>query len=458
MTTDFCYIYTMYLPSTQTQTLKERDQQAIWHPFTPLPDADQIISLTKAEGVYLHTTDGRKILDAISSWWVNLHGHSHPHIAEAIYKQATTLEHVIFAGFTHEPAVQLAERLLNILPGNQDKIFYSDNGSTAVEVALKMAFQYWYNQGISKKKVIALNGSYHGDTFGAMSVGDRSPFTAPFNPYLFEVAFVDFPACHQPDCCGGKSGANAICATVNEVIRSFTALAESGEVAAFIYEPLIQGASGMRMYAPEILDTMLGIAKKHHILCIADEVMTGFGRTGRLFASEYCQQQPDIMCLSKGLTGGTMALGVTSCTAEVIQPYRSDDLMKTFFHGHSFTANPLACAAANASLDLLLTEDCQASIRRIAARHEKFMQQITAHPAVEAVRCKGVILAIEVKTGTETSYFNEVRNSLYTYFMERNLLLRPLGNVVYILPPYVITNDELDTIYAAISELLEKVR
>ncbi|QHT71428.1 adenosylmethionine--8-amino-7-oxononanoate transaminase [Rhodocytophaga rosea] len=448
----------MLLPSTQAKTLKERDQQAIWHPFTPLPDADQVISLTKAEGVYLYTSDGRKILDAISSWWVNLHGHSHPHIAEAVYKQATTLEHVIFAGFTHEPAVQLAERLLDTLPSNQDKIFYSDNGSTAVEVALKMAFQYWYNQGISKKKVIALNGSYHGDTFGAMSVGDRSPFTAPFNPYLFEVAFVDFPACQKQDCCGGNSGETSVCPSVNEVIHSFTALAESGEVAAFIYEPLIQGASGMRMYAPEILDTMLSVARKHNILCIADEVMTGFGRTGRLFASEYCRELPDIMCLSKGLTGGTMALGVTSCTAEVMQPYHSDDLMKTFFHGHSFTANPLACAAANASLDLLLTEDCQANMRRIAAKHEKFMEQITAHPAVEAMRCKGVILAIEVKTGTETSYFNEVRNSLYTYFMERNLLLRPLGNVVYILPPYVITNDELDTIYAAIYELLEKVR
>ncbi len=430
--------------NSTTASLTARDQQVIWHPFTPLPDNGKVIALSGAKGAYLFTQDGRKILDGIASWWVNLHGHANEYIAQAVYEQARKLEHVIFAGFTHEPAVRLAERLLEILPNKQRKIFFSDNGSTAVEVALKMAFQYWYNQGISRKKVIAINGSYHGDTFGAMSVGDRSPVTAPFFPYLFEVAFINFPQSND--------------ALTHSLIHSFTTLARSGEIAAFIYEPLIQGAAGMRMYKPEILDILLKIAKENDILCIADEVMTGFGRTGKLFASDYCSIQPDIICLSKGLTGGTMALGVTSCTEEVISAYHSDNLMKTFFHGHSFTANPIACASANASLDLLLGKECQENIEWIAQKHVQFKNQITSHPAVTDVRCLGVILAVEVKTNTGTSYFNEVRNSLYDYFLERNLLIRPLGNVVYILPPYIITDAELDILYAAIWELLDKMK
>jgi adenosylmethionine-8-amino-7-oxononanoate aminotransferase len=273
-----------------------------------------------------------------------------------------------------------------------------------------------------------------------MSVGDRSPFSAPFAPYLFEVEFIPFPE-HT---------------ITQSIFHSFTQLAQSGDVAAFIYEPLVQGAAGMRMYSPAVLNTLLTIAKENNIVCIADEVMTGFGRTGELFASQYCDTQPDIMCLSKGLTGGTMALGVTTCTEEIMCPYRSDDLMKTFFHGHSFTANPIACAAANASLDLLLTDECQENIKRISEKHTVFLRKITGHPSVIDARSKGVILAIEVKTSADTSYFNEVRNSLYDYFIARNILLRPLGNIVYILPPYIITNEELDIIYAAILELLNK--
>lgn len=419
-------------------SLSTRDQQAVWHPFTPLSESDQIIALQAAEGVYLHTTDGRKILDAVSSWWVNLHGHSHPHIAEAIYQQACTLEHVIFAGFTHEPAVRLAERLLDLLPGNMRRIFYSDNGSTAVEVALKMAFQYWHNQGISRKKVIALDGAYHGDTFGAMSVGERSAFTAPFAPYLFDVEFVPFPSREN----------------THSLVSSFTTIVQSGEVAAFIYEPLVQGAAGMRMYEPEILEKLLQIANAHQVICIADEVMTGFGRTGKLFASAYCTTPPDIMCLSKGLTGGSMALGVTACSADILRAYQTDDRLKTFFHGHSFTANPIACAAANASLDLLLVKDCQQAIERIAGQHQQFRQQVQTHPAVRDVRCQGTILAVELRTDSQTSYFNQARNQLYQYFLDKNLLLRPLGNVIYVLPPYVMTDEELGTVYAAITDVL----
>lgn len=443
---------------------KTRDQQAIWHPFTPLADAEKIVPLTAAKGCYLHTADGRQILDAIGSWWVNLHGHSNEYIAEKIATQARTLEHVIFAGFTHEPAIILAERLLEILPNGMSRIFYSDNGSTAVEVALKMAFQYWHNQGIEKRKIIALEGGYHGDTFGAMAVGERGAFTAPFHPFLFEVEFINIPEfeLRNSELKSQKlevgSPKEAISPELyNSLVHSFKIAAESGDVAAFIYEPLVQGAGGMRMYPPEALDDLLSIAKANHILCIADEVMTGFGRTGKLFASDHCRHKPDIVCLSKGLTGGALPLGVTACTAEVQRPYRDANLLKTFFHGHSFTANPLACAAANASLDLLLSTDCQNRISAIAKSHAAFAQHIVTHPAVLNVRHMGVILALEIKTNAHTSYFNEVRNSLYDYFLSRNLLLRPLGNIIYLMPPYIITDEELQWVYTEIEELLQQM-
>lgn len=427
------------MSNTPFSDLTKQDQQYVWHPFTPLTGMQAPLTVTHAQGVYLHTACGRQIIDAISSWWVNLHGHSHPHIAAAVAAQAQQLEHVIFAGFTHEPAVSLAKRLLEILPDKQSKIFYSDNGSTAVEVAMKMAFQYWYNKGIQKKRIIAIDGAYHGDTFGAMSVGDRSPFNNPFAPYLFEVDFIEFPSADKEE----------------QVVQHFSSLAASGEVAAFIFEPLVQGSSGMRMYSAAVLDRLLTIAKQHAILCIADEVMTGFGRTGKLFASSYLNQQPDIFCLSKGLTGGTLPLGVTSCTEAIIEAYRSDDIYKTFFHGHSFTANPIACASANASLDLLLTEECRDHIQRISEKHNAFAAEIRQLPAVKTVRTMGTILALEFNTNTATSYFNEARNQLYYYFLEKNVLLRPLGNVIYILPPYIINNTQLEQVYQLISEFLK---
>lgn len=437
-------------------TLYEKDLAYIWHPFTPFSEVGKVIPLEKAEGVYLHTTDGRKILDAISSWWVNLHGHSHPYIAEKIAEQAKKLEHVIFAGFTHKPAVELAEKLIDILPENQSKIFYSDNGSTACEVAIKIAFQYWYNQGIEKKRIIAFHGAYHGDTFGAMSVGDRGPFNAPFFPYLFEVDFLDLPNCNRLDCQINSSEKLDCCSKNETIISQFETLAKTGEVGAFIYEPLMQGAAGMRMYSPAILEKLLKIAKEHQIICIADEVMTGFGRTGKLFASDYCDTKPDIMCLSKGLTGGTMALGVSSCTDEMMNAFKSNDLMKTFFHGHSFTANPLACTAGLASMELLLAEDCQQNLKRIEQKQANFAEKMNQHPKIREVRHLGTITALEIDTEQETGYVNEARSSLYQYFIERDLLLRPLGNVLYVLPPYIITNEELAQIYREIEKMLEK--
>jgi len=420
----------------------ERDRKAIWHPFTPLKGMTEPQMLERAEGVYLYTTEGKRILDVISSWWVNIHGHSHPYIAKAIAEQATQLEHVIFAGFTHEPAIRLAERLLEILPDNQEKIFFSDNGSTATEVGIKMAFQYFHNQGVEKKKIIAIDGAYHGDTFGAMSVGDRGAFTAPFDPYLFEVEFVDFPE-------EGKE---------EEVWAQFVSFIEGGEVAAFIFEPLVQGASGMRFYSAELLDRMIAFAQQHEVICIADEVMTGFGRLGTLFAADQLFNKPDIICLSKGLTGGALPMGVTSCTARIQEAYRSNDLMKTFFHGHSFTGNPMICAAANASLDLLLTKECASNRQRINQRHRNFQEKIKDHAMVRNSRVIGTILAFDINTEKDTSYFNEARHHLYPYFIEKGLLIRPLGNVIYLIPPYIISNDELDYVYSSILEFLDSAK
>jgi adenosylmethionine-8-amino-7-oxononanoate aminotransferase len=423
------------------KNLQERDKEVIWHPFTPLLQNLAVLPVKRAKGAYLYTEDGREILDAISSWWVNIHGHSNEYIAEALSRQARELEHVIFAGFTHEPAVKLAESLLNILPSRQAKVFFSDNGSTAVEVALKMAFQYWHNLGEERTKVIALEGAYHGDTFGAMSVGDRNAFVKPFWPFLFDVHTLPFPD-------GNNHGI---------LLEQFRQWVAAGEVAAFIFEPLIQGSAGMRIYPAALLDELLEIAQAAGVICIADEVMTGFGRTGKTFASDYLKQQPDIFCLSKGLTGGTLPMGVTTCTAAIQEAYRDPDIMKTFFHGHSYTANPLACAAANASLELLLNEDCQERIARISYQHQLFADRIADHPKVENARALGTIVALDIKTPEGTSYFNSKRNSLYEFFLKEQILLRPLGNTLYILPPYVITEAELDRVYQKIEYLLENL-
>lgn len=423
------------------KNLQERDKDAIWHPFTPLLQNLPVLPVKRAKGAYLYTEDGREILDAISSWWVNLHGHSNEFIAEALSRQARELEHVIFAGFTHEPAVRLAEGLLGILPSRQAKVFFSDNGSTAVEVALKMAFQYWHNQGKGRTKVIALEGAYHGDTFGAMSVGDRNAFVKPFWPFLFEVHTLTFP--------DGENQA--------ALLEQFRQWVQTGDVAAFIFEPLIQGSSGMRMYSAALLDELLAIAQQAGVLCIADEVMTGFGRTGKTFASDYLREQPDIFCLSKGLTGGTLPMGVTTCTEAIQEAYRDPDIMKTFFHGHSYTANPLACAAANASLELLLDPACQERISRISYQHALFAERVADHPKVENARALGTIVALDIKSPEGTSYFNSKRNSLYEYFLKEQILLRPLGNTLYILPPYIIKEEELDRVYQKIEALLENL-
>ncbi len=397
------------------------------------------VPVTSGKGSYLFSENGNAYLDAISSWWVNLHGHGHPYIAEKIYQQALTLEQVIFAGFTHEPAVRLAERLLPVLPGNFSKIFYSDNGSTSTEVALKMAIQFWWNQGATKrKKILAFKNSYHGDTFGAMSVSDRSVFTLAFHDLFFEVIFIDTP---------GHSNISALKKLIED---------QAETIAAFIYEPLVQGAGGIKIYDAAPMNELLDIVHHSGILCIADEVMTGFGRTGTLFASEQLQVQPDIICLSKGLTGGTMALGITACTEQVYQAYVTDDKLKTFFHGHSFTANPLACTAALASLDLLEKDDCTAAQKMICKMNLSFAEKLQQYRSIKEIRVSGTILAFEISRGKD-EYLNQVSATVTSLALQQGVYLRPLGNTVYIMPPYCIAKNELEKIYAVIEKIIDEI-
>jgi adenosylmethionine---8-amino-7-oxononanoate aminotransferase len=418
--------------------LSERDKKVIWHPYTQMQLADPPVSIIKGEGVYLYDDNGNRYIDAVSSWWVNLHGHAHPYIAQKTAAQLNKLEHVIFAGFTHEPAVELAEQLLQLLPVNQSKIFYSDNGSTAVEVAVKMALQYWHNRGIPKTKIIAFEQSYHGDTFGAMSVSGRSSFTNPFAKLLFEVIHIPYPQ-------QGKEQN-----TVEQLKQKLAA--QKNNIAAFIFEPLVMGTAGMQMYTAAVLDELLVVCQENKVIAIADEVMTGFGRTGNYFAVNYTTHQPDIICLSKGITGGTMPLGVTTCTEEIFAAFLSDDKSKTFFHGHSYTANPVACSAALASLELLRQPACMLQIKMIHEQHQSFAGKHRDSVFFKNIRITGTIIAMDMVSKEDTSYFNSIRDRLYSFFLSKGVLLRPLGNTVYIMPPYCITPEELNYVYAVIEE------
>jgi adenosylmethionine-8-amino-7-oxononanoate aminotransferase len=399
-------------------SLVERDLKVIWHPYTQMKTAQPPIPIVRGEGAYLYAEDGKRYIDAVSSWWVNIHGHAHPYIAKKVAEQLLQLEHVIFAGFTHPVAVELAERLLALLPDNQQKVFYSDNGSTAVEVAIKMCLQYWSNQGQSRTKMLAFKNAYHGDTFGAMAVSGRSAFTAAFDSLLFEVEFIDLPNTDNID-------------SIKSLISSL-----KNDLACFIFEPLVQGSSGMLMYEAKYLDELVAHCREEQVLTIDDEVFTGFGRTGKRFACDHINAQPDIMCFSKGLTGGTMALGVTTSTQRIFDAFLSDDKLKTLFHGHSFTANPVACSAALASLDLFVEQSTSDNIARITASHSQFAAKIKHHPKIKTVRQTGTIIAMEWETGDNTSYFSSLRDKLYHYFLAAGIILRPLGNVLYILPPY----------------------
>jgi len=419
---------------------QKKDSDYVWHPFTHLKYAETPINIVRSEGSYYFDEDGNKYIDGISSWWVNLHGHSHPYIAQKVYEQLTTNAHSIFSGFTHPQAIELSERLLKHIPDSFSKVFFSDNGSTSVEVALKMALQFWHNQHKSKTKIIAFENAYHGDTFGSMSVGERNVFTSAFSPLLFDVLRLPVPTKEN----------------FEEVKQKLNRFIETENVCAFIFEPLILGAGGsMQMYKAGFLDALISTCKQNNIITIADEVMTGFYRTGKFFAIDYLTNKPDLICLSKGITGGVMPLGVTVCAQFIYDAYISTDKRKTFFHGHSYTANPTACAAALASMDLIEKEETWDNIQQISASHAVFKVKIKSHKNILSVRNLGTIIAIEIKTSQESGYLNNLSEKISSYFIQRGILLRPLGNVLYILPPYCISQTDLNYIYTCIETFLD---
>jgi adenosylmethionine-8-amino-7-oxononanoate aminotransferase len=426
---------------------------SIWHPFTQEALDPKPISVERAEGVYLYTADGRRLIDAISSWWVNLHGHAHPLIAEAIARQARQLEQVIFAGFTHAPAEELVRRLKPLLPPSLEHIFFSDDGSTAVEVGIKMAVQYWWNQGRSEKcRLVALDHAYHGDTFGAMSAGDDSAFVAPFSGLRFPVRRVPSAYCYRCPVDKERATCDIDCAEpLAQLLEE-----KHQEIAAVIVEPLLQAAGGMIVHPVEFLQRIRKLCTEHNVLLIADEVLTGFGRCGRMFASEVAGVEPDILCLSKGLTGGFLPLGATVCTGAIREVFRSRDRTHTFFHGHSYTGNPLACAAGIASLKIFESEPVFERIAAIDRTHAERLPSLKNHPAVADVRSIGTVAAIELGAD-DAGYLSDLRPFLYDFFLQKGVLLRPLGNIVYILPPYVITPSELHFVYDIIAEALDRL-
>lgn len=421
--------------------LTERDGQHLWHPYTQHKTSAPPIAIVKGEGAILWDENNKEYIDAIASWWVNPYGHSNKFIADAIYKQLTTLEHVLFGGFTHEPAIVLAERLMEILPENQQKIFFSDNGSTAVEVAIKVALQYFFNKGEKRKTIIAFENAFHGDTFAAMAASGISFYTQAFQGMFIDVVRIPVPIKGQEQ-------------------LSFDALEaaiKNNDCAGFIFEPLVQGAAGMVMYEPSSLDELIKICRKNNVLTIADEVMTGFGKTGKTFATDYLDENPDMMCLSKALTGGTIPMSITTFTQDIFDAFYDDDVNKALFHGHTFTANPTGCAAALASLELLKTQEMQDNLARINKSHLDFQKHILSHPKVTTARVLGVIFALEIKTENNESYYGTLRNKLYDFFIENGVILRPVGNIVYVLPPYIITDEQLQKIYQVVERALEIV-
>ena len=422
----------------------------VWHPFTQMKTAAPPLMVKKGEGVFIELEDGRRIIDCISSWWVNIHGHSNPEIAKAIYEQALTLEHVIFAGFTHAPAENLAKRLLTHLPPSLNKIFYSDNGSTAVEVALKMAIQYWHNSGQARTKLIAFDGGYHGDTLGSMSVGKTAPFWEPFKSMMCSVDTASYPATWEND--------EEVIAKEKESLDSLRLLIESNPstYAAIIIEPLIQGAGGMKFCRSEFLKSLRALANELDVLLIYDEVMTGFGRTGDWFASIKSQTTPDIICLSKGITGGFLPLAVTVTSEKVFDGFYSDDVSKTFFHGHSYTANPLACAAALASMDIL-ERTSDSFLNAEIENRQATSQFLNSKQQIEHLRFCGTIIACEVTTSSGNNYFNQIGPVLKQKFLDRGFLIRPLGNTLYLMPPYCLTNEQRLSVFAGIAAVLEEI-
>lgn len=420
-------------------TLKERDTKHLWHPLTQHKLHPEAIALTKAKGCVLTDEDGKEYIDAIASWYTCMYGHCNDYITNRVSAQMQKLDQVVFSGFTHEPAVKLSEALIQILPKNQNKLFFSDNGSTSVEIGIKMALQFHFNQGKTYNTLIAFEDGFHGDTFGAMSVSGLSVYNGPFEEFFLNVKRIPTP-----------NGTNH-----DTIINSLHNIIKDHKVAGFVYEPLVQGAAAMKMHDAEGLGLILKFCKENNIVTIADEVMTGFGKTGKYFASDYMETKPDIMCLSKALTAGLMPMAITSCSQDIYNAFYSDDIGKGLFHGHTYSANPLACTAALAGLELLQSEEIQHNISRIKESHEVFNLRIKQHPKVKSTRQIGVIFALDLKT--EMSRYGNVRDRLFQFFMNQGVFLRPLGSTIYIQAPYVISDEQLEQVYQTIEEALSIV-
>ena len=412
-----------------------RERSAVWHPFTQHALMGEIPVIARAEGAWLETSGGRRIIDAISSWWVTLHGHAQPEIATAIANQAGRLEQVIFAGFTHVPAERLAEKLMGIAPKGLSHVFYSDSGSTSVEVALKMALGFWRNTGRPRTRVVALEHGYHGDTTGAMSAGARGIFTAAYEPMLFECARIPFP--HK-----GRE---------QETIDALESCCKEDVPAALIVEPLILGAGGMLTYPATTLAEMKRVCERYGTLLIADEVMTGWGRTGTLFASEQAGITPDILCLAKGLTGGALPLAVTLCRPEIFDAHLSADRTRTFFHSSSYTANPICCAAALANLEVWESEPVSERVAALSRDQAGRLQSLAEDKRFLNPRQLGTITAIDLDV-RDPGYLAQAGAKLYAFCLKRGVLLRPLGNTIYVMPPYCTIGSELDLVYGVIRE------
>jgi len=415
-------------------SLQNRDKKHLWHPLTQHKLHPNAIAITKAKGCILTDENGNDYIDAIASWYTCMYGHCHPYITNRVAAQMQQLDQVVFSGFTHEPAVKLSEALIKILPENQNKIFFSDNGSTAVEVGIKRALQYHFNRGEKRQVLIAFEDGFHGDTFGAMSVSGLSVYNGPFEDFFIEVKRIPTP--------NSKNH--------NSILQMLQNIVSVNKVAGFVYEPLVQGAAAMKMYDVNGLELILKFCKENNIITVADEVMTGFGKTGKYFASLHLRTKPDIMCLSKALTAGLLPMAVTTCAQKIYDAFYSDEIGKGLFHGHTYSANPLACTAALASVELLQHETIQNNIMQISKLHQDFNEYIKTHPKVKSTRQSGVIFALDMNM--EMERYGNLRDRLFKFFMANGVFLRPLGNTIYIQPPYVITQKQLEKIYKTIEE------
>tara|TARA_R110002074_G_scaffold197610_6_gene364773 strand:- start:40656 stop:41930 length:1275 start_codon:yes stop_codon:yes gene_type:complete len=421
------------------ENLSTRDKKHLWHPLTQHKLNKRQLPIVSAKDALLFDEDGKEYIDGIASWYTVMYGHSNKHIVSAMTKQMNKLDFVMFSGLTHEPAIDLSEKLMKILPANQSKIFFNDNGSTAIEAAIKMALQFYHNNGELRDTLIAFEDGFHGDTFGAMSASGLSSYNGPFEDFLLKVVRIPTPQENN----------------IQEVKEKLAQILKENKCAAFVFEPLVQGAAGMKFHSANGLDELINLCQESKVLTIADEIMTGFGKTGKNFASDYLENKPDIICLSKALTAGMFPLSITSCSQAVFNRFLSDEVYKGFFHAHTFSAHPVGCAAALAGIELLNSPEILERRAYVEKAHNSFATRIENHKKVANARVMGVILALDLNIQMER--YGNLRDDLYDFFIERGVLLRPLGNTIYVLPPYVITNSQLQKIYEAIAAALETI-